>query len=610
VYITKVAVKNFRNYKDFNIELKPFTILIGENNIGKSNLLEAMFLVLSHDISVYRKRKLDIEDINTDAIREFKKSILSGNEKVEFPEVRVDLYFTDPDSEQESIINDCWFDFSKKIARLSYVYRIKQHNTKKLIESYKGIVNQKREEGKADEEILQILDFPINEYDYSIVGGVDDKQIDTYWLKFMKMEYLDALRDAKTELNSSSGNKLLYRILADRNESDYGDIKDEMLKLDQLIKSDKSFLKNLRDTISEYLNRLSLETETSSNRVDFEFGSVEVSEILKKIGIKYGDNAVSIDRNGLGRNNLLYIAVVMAHLYGKQENYYRLIAIEEPEAHLCPILQKHLADNLYEGDTDNKKQIIITTHSTHIASYLDLEKTVILYKNEGEVRKHYILEGFSKKKEDKNTINYLKKWLNATNSTMFYSRKLIFVEGIAEQILIPIFYEWKYGKKINKANCQVINVNGVAFEHFLKIVKNGYFLKTAVLTDSDNDTKTEHRASDLKTKYDSDNMHVFITSNTTFEKDIFDANSSKAPNRELIVEVLCAIRPIKCDAEWCTDQKKKLDTQEAFTCMEEYKSDFAFELADRLTEKMNNKTKTMFSIPAYIEEAFKFIEGA
>lgn len=128
MYISKVSIKNYRNYKEFNIDLKPFTILIGENNIGKSNLLEAMFLVLSHDISVYRKRKLDIEDINYDAIKEFKKTIASGDEEIEFPEVRVDLYFTDPDPEQESIINDCWFDFSKKIARLSYVYRCPHSN--------------------------------------------------------------------------------------------------------------------------------------------------------------------------------------------------------------------------------------------------------------------------------------------------------------------------------------------------------------------------------------------------------------------------------------------------------------------------------------------------
>lgn len=247
-------------------------------------------------------------------LKSLRKKIASGDEGIVFPEVRVDLYFTDLDPDQESIINDCWFEFSEKIARLSYVYSIKQHNIEKILDNYKVIVDQKREEGKTDDEILQFIDFPINEYDYSIVGGGDDKQIDTYWLKFMKMEYLDALRDAKTELNTSTGNKLLYRILADRNESDYGDIKDEMLKIDQLIKRDKSFLKNLRDDISEYLNRLSLETETSSNRVDYEFGSVELNEILKKIGIQYGDDAVSIDRNGLGRNNLLYIAVVISNI--------------------------------------------------------------------------------------------------------------------------------------------------------------------------------------------------------------------------------------------------------------------------------------------------------
>ena len=179
----------------------------------------------------------------------------------------------------------------------------------------------------------------------------------------------------------------------------------------------------------------------------------------------------------------------MAHLYEKQNNYFRLIAIEEPEAHLCPLLQRHLAENLFEEKSNNRKQVIITTHSTHIASYLDLDNTVVLFKDQKKVKSHYLLSGFGITQEEKNSINYLKKWLNATNSTMFYSRKIIFVEGIAEQILIPIFFQWRYKKTIDKANCQVINVNGVAFEHFLKVVKNGYFIKSVVITDSDRDKK-------------------------------------------------------------------------------------------------------------------------
>jgi len=71
------------------------------------------------------------------------------------------------------------------------------------------------------------------------------------------------------------------------------------------------------------LNKISLETETSTNTVDFQFSSIELSEILKKIGMQYGDEAVSIERNGLGRNNLLYIAVILVHLYEKENNFFR-----------------------------------------------------------------------------------------------------------------------------------------------------------------------------------------------------------------------------------------------------------------------------------------------
>ncbi len=71
------------------------------------------------------------------------------------------------------------------------------------------------------------------------------------------------------------------------------------------------------------MNKISLETETSTNTVDFQFSSIELSEILKKIGMQYGDEAVSIERNGLGRNNLLYIAVILVHLYEKENNFFR-----------------------------------------------------------------------------------------------------------------------------------------------------------------------------------------------------------------------------------------------------------------------------------------------
>lgn len=603
MYISKIKIKNFRNLKDFEIELKPFTTIIGENNVGKSNLLEAISLVLSNDISAFKKRKLEIEDFNIQTVQQFKKDMVCNTEEqIIFPEIRIDLYFKEPDLDQEPIVERCWYDYESKLARISYLYSYKSPKKKEYICKTKQLIKEK---GK---DAMEFVDFPIEDYEYSIICGKQDVSVENYWLRMLKVEYLDALRDVKRELNSNSDKKLLYRILNDRDAANFSKIKEQMLALDNAVKNDKSVLEMLKKDISDYLDKISLETETSTNIVDFKFGSIELSEILKKIGMQYGDEAVSIERNGLGRNNLLYIAVILAHLYEKENNFFRVIVIEEPEAHLCPIIQKHLAENLTKEDVKGKQQILVTTHSTHIASYLELKNTVIMYKNRNLIDNHYLLKGFNENiSRDKQSIRYLQKWLNATNSTMFFTRKLIFVEGIAEEILLPVFYQWQYGKSLQKVGCQIINVNGVAFANFLDIVKNGYFVKTAVVTDSDEGKSTEKRADDLKKKYDSNIIKVCITKNQgTFEKEIFDCNKSQKKKRQFLAEILRVIRPNKCNDAFKEQQIKKFDIDELFECIENYKSEFAFELSEALEKQLVAK-KDVFDVPQYIIDAFEFI---
>ena len=65
---------------------------------------------------------------------------------------------------------------------------------------------------KSEIEAIEYIDFPIESYEFELLGGVSDTKADGYYLKMLKMDYLDALRDAKRELNSNSDKKLLYRI--------------------------------------------------------------------------------------------------------------------------------------------------------------------------------------------------------------------------------------------------------------------------------------------------------------------------------------------------------------------------------------------------------------
>lgn len=77
MYISNLRIKNFRNFGDppFTIELRPFTPVLGENNIGKTNLLAAISLLFSQEISVIQRRNLLVDDINFMAVMAFKKQV-------------------------------------------------------------------------------------------------------------------------------------------------------------------------------------------------------------------------------------------------------------------------------------------------------------------------------------------------------------------------------------------------------------------------------------------------------------------------------------------------------------------------------------------------------
>lgn len=206
MYISKVVIENFRNFRSFEIELKSFTIIIGENNIGKSNLLEAISLVLSNDIQAYKKRRLEIEDINFEAIYEFKRDIIEKEiDEIVFPEIRVDLYVKEPNWDQEAVIDNWWYDFENKIARFSYLFSYNSKKRKEFLLKQKENIN-----GKRETEAIEYIDFPIESYEFELLGGVSDAKVDGYYLKMLKMDYLDALRDAKRELNSNSDKRNYY----------------------------------------------------------------------------------------------------------------------------------------------------------------------------------------------------------------------------------------------------------------------------------------------------------------------------------------------------------------------------------------------------------------
>lgn len=617
MYISKIIIQNYRNFSSLELELQYFTLIIGENNIGKTNLLNAVGLIFSQEITIFKKRFLEIDDFNYDFVKLFKEKVvdtsISNLDEIKLPIVKIEAFLKDFTDEQAAIVAD-WC-INRELTEAKIVYEFSAQVSFKKDEWIK----KQREKESTD---WQSIDFPIDAYEYTIYGGDDtSNRCDMYFLRMLKMEFLDALRDAKKELVANSDSRLLYKILNRKELSNYDAIKSILGNLNEEINKNPNLLE-IKQEVNTLLDKVSLANVNTTNEIDFDFTSPETSEILKKLSLTYGSNPISVERNGLGRNNLLYISLLLSQIIEEEKmkveqkirdfTAFRFIAIEEPEAHLHPNLQNHLAENI-EGIGNEKKhlQLILTSHSSHITSKLSLANTVVLFKENNVIKSHYILNGLDIQNEkDKQSINYLTKYLDATKSTMFFSRKLILVEGIAEQLLMPKFFEKVTGKTLEKENCTVVNVNGVAFEHFLKIIKNGFFVKCVVFTDSDADKQTKNRAPQLKEEYDGKQILVQITDKTTFEKDFIESNKTvtkvSGKNENTLLDILEKVKDktrtkhgIK---KYREDLTSDIDAEDFFEEIKNYKSEFAFNLLDKMNKDLN-----AINVPSYIEIGLNFL---
>lgn len=621
MYIKKLQIQNYRNFKDFSIILKPLTLVIGENNIGKSNLLDSIGLIFSQDVSFFKRRMLKVSDFNHDCIVDLKKKILDDTispEDIIFPEIKISATLSDWSEDQETVIADWYSNAQFTEATLTYNFtpiasfnKIDEINQQReFIRTYKNRISKDAFDKISEREKLELINFPIIKYYYSISGGShNDSQANPYHLNQLKFELLDALRDARTELVASHRSRLLFRVLNSKDESEYQDLKTHLIGLQEAIDRNPA-LQSLKQIISTQLDKISLRTEGVNNLVDFILTLPNVEDLLKKISLIYGLNPITIERNGTGRNNLLYISLLLSYVEDitrQQNSYFRVIGIEEPEAHLHPNLQDHLAANIeslikVESTSQFRKdiQILLTSHSTHITTKIAFDNTIVLFRNENAITPHYILEGFSDNAAGRKNLKYLNKYLDAVNTNLFYSRRVVLVEGISEKLLVPMFFKIHKGVSLETHSCCIINVNGLAFGNFLEIIKNGYFIKSVVFTDQDTDTA--NRGDNLAAKFTTvPQIRIEITSTSTFEKDLIASNSSGG-GRDILLKALKETRPNSGKDYEDSIGNNPLTVEGFFPLIEGYKSDFAYALLIELTE-----SHAGFVVPSYLTNGFDFV---
>lgn len=443
--ISELKIYNFRQFKSVNgvpgLEItfhKGLNALIGENDSGKSAVIDALKLILLTQSNEY--------------IRPSDEDFYKPVEGEACSELKIDCTIAEfTQNEAKNFIE--YLSFTKTGDKVEYTLEL----------HYRA--------WKEGHKIYQELR----------VGDIDDGiSIDGKAREFLKAVYLKPLRDAEREMSSGRGSRisqilLNHPVFKDKKEHAVLDIFQDANRRIENYFTDDTDGKRILQTIRNNLE--SFNDNGQASNAELKTSDIQLKAILESLSL----DAPEINP-GLGELNLLFIAAELLLLKDDTDGGLKLALIEELEAHLHPQAQLRLISYLQNEYNENDVQIIISTHSPILASKINLKNLILMKNGTG----FDLAEGMTGLQ--KGDYLFLQRFLDSTKANLFFAKGIIMVEGDAENILVPILADI-LGYPLEKYGISIANVGSTAFLRYSGIMvrKDGadIGIPVSVITDCD-----------------------------------------------------------------------------------------------------------------------------